>query len=121
MCEYCVQAMSQVLPLGKEEEGICEECGGPATWVSVTKSVCFHLCEEHTKTQRDAWTGGDEGYFQSTGLNLTTDFLPITAKETCGFRLQPAPSNPNPVCGQKATHVEIDTDRHFYCEAHRPA
>jgi hypothetical protein len=120
MCEHCAQAMSRILTLGKDEGALCEECSGPAAWVHITKSVCFHLCDEHVKSQQEVWTGGDEAYFQTSGLNLTTEFLPIAAEETCGYRLFPTPANPQAVCGKKATHVEIDTDRHFYCEEHRP-
>jgi hypothetical protein len=95
-------------------------CGHPASWLLIERSVLFHVCDGHLAEQRKEWLN-DEALFREVGMTFVTEFLPVTASATCGFRLPgPLPGTPGPACGAAAGHVEVETDRHYYCEADRP-
>jgi hypothetical protein len=121
MCQYCQQDGTQQQPAPPDAPCACEVCGQPATCLVVQRSVLCHLCDGHRESLEREWQEADRAYFSSAGLSLTSEYLPIPAGESCGYRLPGrTPQLPGPVCGEPASHVQVDSDRHAYCEAHRP-
>ncbi len=107
--------------MGQDDQGACSVCSEPAAWAHLQWSVLFHVCDTHLAIQRQEWEEQDQAYFGEAGFTFVSEFIPIVSGLLCGYRLPGnTPQIPGPVCGAPATHVQLESDRQYFCDAHRP-
>lgn len=120
MCEQCRLPVSELTRVRAEDGRECEVCSQRADWLLTRRSVGLHLCPAHAQELIAEWGEESRAVFGDAGLGFATDFPSIPAGEACGYRLPGTiPGVPGELCGDPASHVQVETDRHAYCDAHR--
>ncbi len=133
MCEHCSTGTSWTEPFS-EEEGICDSSpepdGGPeipdmcpnqpVAW-SLERYVDDHLCQRHMEEENDSLDEGLGEFLREGGLQLSTDFLPISGQQLplCSYVVFPDESGENrSPCGQPANHAKMVIERWSFCQEH---
>ncbi len=133
MCEHCSTGTIWREPFD-EEEGICdyspETDEGPETpdmcpiqpvaW-AFERFVEDHLCQSHMEEENDSLDEGLGEFLREGGLQLSTDFLPISEPQSpsCSYIVFPDESGENrSPCGQPAKHAKMVIERWSFCQKH---
>ena len=133
MCEHCSTGTMWTEPYD-EEEGICEYSpepdegpeipdmcpNHPVAW-SLERYVDDHFCQRHMEEENDSLDEGLGEFLREGGLQLSTDFLPISQPQSplCSYIVFPDESGENrSPCGQPAKHAKMVIERWSFCQEH---
>ena len=133
MCEHCSTGTIWTESFD-EEEGICDHSPEPdegpdipdmcpiqpVAWF-LERFVEDHLCQRHMEEENDSLDEGLGEFLRKGGLQLSTDFLPISQPQPpqCSYIVFPDESGENrSPCGQPAKHAKIVIERSSFCQEH---